>query len=333
MTLRNALKAGAHERPRRETTAAISKSTALAFAFDAEYLLPFRIMAYSMIRRGTLVDCPVYVYSDDEAVLRDPFVKQIADKIRLIEGRELSELVDVAENHIKRPERAKWNRGTCLKWAVFDEADVDQVLFLDVDMLVLRSLEGFLRLYPDADLVCCPQFQRSMMPAPDNPQARTLALEHLRQMIARGGAITRRINSGVMLVRKRLLSREFRSRLIDFARGGQDINEQSHLTNFMRATRGKVGPNYELASSSYNFQENYLESVDRVDALSLLQQVRILHYAGQPKPWRPKAIKNGRFSLQLWSQFELAAEDDEAFGPFGRDLPQEPASALRSRIA
>ncbi len=282
-------------------------STALAFAFDADYLEPFKVMLYSMARCGTLLDCPIYVYSDDPTVVEDAFVRRAADMRRLVEGPDLEELAEIAERHIRRPERAKWNRGTCLKWAVFDDAPVDQILFLDVDMLCLRPLEGLLSLRPEAELVFCPQFQRSAMPSEDAPGAKTAARDRLSDMIGLRGEISRRVNSGVMLVRKPLLSRQLRNRLIAFAKTREDINEQSHLTNFFRTNRDRSRFVTAVASSGFNFQENYLDAVDPVDALALLRRVRILHYAGSQKPWRAKITKKDRVSFQLWRLFQRSA--------------------------
>ncbi|MDR4305964.1 hypothetical protein IHQ68_04910 [Chelatococcus sambhunathii] len=306
MTLRAVLNAG--DRPN-AASAGDARSTALAFAFDADYLAPFKVMLYSMARCGTLLDCPIYVYSDDPSVFDDAFVRRVADVRRLVDGQDLEELADIAERHIKRPERAKWNRGTCLKWAVFDDAPVDQILFLDVDMLCLRPLEGLLTLHPSAELVFCPQFQRSAMPAEDTPGAKAAARARLTDMLGLRGEVSRRVNSGVMLVRKPLLSRGLRSRLIAFAKGREDINEQSHLTNFFRTNRDRSRFVTAVASSAYNFQENYLDAVDPIDALALLRRIRILHYAGSQKPWRAKITKKDRISFQLWRQFQSSAID------------------------
>lgn len=295
---------GAAERP-----VAPHPETAVAFAFDSEYLEPFHVMIYSMARARTLLDCPIYVYSDDPAVFEDEIVRRVADRRILIEGQDLSELQEVAEFHIQRAERAKWNRGTCLKWAAFEESGVDQVLFLDVDMLCLRPLEGLLSFEPSAAIVCCPQFQRSMTPSADGSRSQAIVRRRLMEMIDRRSAFMGRINSGVMLLRKPLLRRKVRSSIIAFARTRSDINEQSHLTNYFRGPKVRGLFELAMASSGYNFQENYLDLVDEVDALGIMRRVRILHYAGSQKPWKAKASKQSRLTMQLWRKFRDAAAE------------------------
>ena len=105
-----------------------TERTALAFALDSAYLMPFKAMVFSMARTGTMLDSPLYVLSDDPSLFDDGVVKLVADKVVLIEGELRDHLYNLAAHNVGRPERATWNRGTCLKWAVFDDYDVEQVL-------------------------------------------------------------------------------------------------------------------------------------------------------------------------------------------------------------
>lgn len=308
------------------------RKTAIAFALDQDYLGPFRVMIYSMARALTMMDAPVYVYSNDPRVFEDEVVNRVADRKILIEGEDLAELEDIAENHIQRAERAKWNRGTCLKWAVFDDAAVDQILFLDVDMLCLRPLEGLLSLYPKAALVCCPQFQRPHLAGADEPLPQAEVRRRLEQMINRKSPHSKRINSGVMLVRKPLLNREARSKIIAFAKTRTDVNEQSHLTYFFR--RDVFGKSLKLvmASSAYNFQENYFDLTDELDALKLTRRIRVLHYAGSQKPWKAKPEKAERLTIQLWHRYRKLSEEMAPALPLAIEAPavtpaREPAHA------
>ncbi len=41
-----------------------TERTALAFALDSAYLMPFKAMVFSMARTGTMLDSPLYVLSD-----------------------------------------------------------------------------------------------------------------------------------------------------------------------------------------------------------------------------------------------------------------------------
>jgi lipopolysaccharide biosynthesis glycosyltransferase len=278
-----------------------TERTALAFAFDSAYLTPFKAMVFSMARTGTMLDSPVYLLSDDASLFDDELVKLVADEVILIEGALRDQLYHLAEHHVGRPERASWNRGTCLKWAVFDDFDVDQVLFLDVDMLCLEPIEPLLSMRPDADVVACPQFQRAALEEEGQPAPREVLLERLDGMITeRSKRYMGRLNSGVMLIRKPLLSPAFRDELLEYAGQRTAVNEQSHLTNFFREPEKRKRYRLRLISSAYNFHESYLGVVPPVDALSLLKRIKVLHYPGSPKPWLSTITKESRLSSLLW---------------------------------
>jgi lipopolysaccharide biosynthesis glycosyltransferase len=279
-------------------------STALAFAFDAGYRLPFKVMLASMARAGTMLDAPIHVFSLDPSLLDDPFVRAATDRFVLIEGPLLEELSHLAEHSVRRPERADWNRGTFLKWAIFQPADVEQILFLDVDMLCLAPLEPLLMREPGTPLVGCPQFPRSLVSQDDVPLPQAVASDRLERMLA--GTIPEkmgRLNSGVMLVRRPLLDDALRHELIAHARTILCVNEQSHLTAFFRGRPGSMA----LIESAWNFHESYLKRAEPAAAARILGQVRILHYPGTPKPWMPTDRPVRRASFALWGEIARQA--------------------------
>ncbi len=276
----------------------IERRTALAFAFDAGYLMPFKTIVSSMVRAGTMLHSPVHIYSDDPAVFDDAFVKKVADRCILIDGDLRDQLYELAQNNVRRTERTKWNRGTFLKWAVFRPANEDQVLFLDVDMVCLAEIEPLLTLRPDADMVGCAQFQKRMM-VDDNerPVSSQVLADRIQGMFDdRSRMYMGRLNSGVMLIRTKLLSDDFRNEIMAFARQGVEVNEQSQMTKFFAQKKYRL----RIISSEYNFHESYLASVDAEDARKLLAQVRILHYPGGEKPWKADPSAPMRPSMKLW---------------------------------
>lgn len=284
--------------------AAPAPSTALAFAFDAAYRLPFKVMLASMARVGTMLDAPIHVFSADPSLLDDPFVRAATDRFVPIEGKLLEDLTDLAEHRVRRPERADWNRGTFLKWAIFQPADVEQVLFLDVDMLCLAPLEPLLAREPGTPLVGCPQFPRSLVSQDGVPLPPAVASERLERMLA--GTIPEkmgRLNSGVMLVRKPLLDDALRRELFAHARTILCVNEQSHLTAFFRGRPGSMA----LIESAWNFHESYLKRADPAAAARILGAVKILHYPGTPKPWMPAERPVRRPSFALWGEISRQA--------------------------
>jgi lipopolysaccharide biosynthesis glycosyltransferase len=283
-------------------------STALAFAFDSGYLMPFKTMIASMALTKTMPLAPIYVFSDDAAVFQDPFVRAAADHQILIEGQIKDTLYDLAENHVRRSERASWNRGTFLKWAVFRDYPEHQVLFLDVDMVCLQPIEPLLSMEPNADLIGCPQFQRSVKyDINGKKQPSPVIAANLRGMLdGTARKLMYRLNSGVMLARKPLLNDSFRDQLVAFARGGIEINEQSHITKFF----ARSSPTLKLISSQYNFHESYLTEIESKVRDEILRDIKILHFPGNEKPWKCNPGLDLRPSLRCWWNANAALKGD-----------------------
>lgn len=272
--------------------------TTLAFAFNYQYLEPFKALLRSLIRCNTLLDCPIAIYSDDRRVFDDPMVQLVVDKVRLIDGEEKTTLYDMARDTVKRPERGDWNRGTFLKWAVFEPQQTEQLLFLDVDMIVLAPLEGLLEMNRDAHILCAPQFQKGIHQDGDRVRSKAEIAQNITQLMSGDlwGAHKSRINSGMMLLRGPLITRKFRKEVFEYTSSKVTINEQSHLSRFFKERNYKR----KMLPIKYNFQESYLHWLEPDAATEILKQISVLHYAGGNKPWE----KNGglRDSEKLWFQ-------------------------------
>jgi lipopolysaccharide biosynthesis glycosyltransferase len=271
----------------------------LAFALNYSYLEPFKVMLTSMVKSSTALDCPISVYSYDERVLCDPVVQLVANKVSLVKGAKKALLYDLAENHVKRKNRDAWNKETFLKWAVFEEHETNQVLFLDVDMLVIRDIEGLLNTQNKCRFLCCPQFgsikEKNDVPVPINEQYDVLA-----KML--DGAYTDRhtwrVNSGMMLLRGDILSRAFFDEIVDFARCGLTLHEQGHLSNYFRHREDIF-----MLPVTWNFQESFLSELTESQRNSLVSQVNILHYAGKSKPWVVNLKPDSRPTALLWHAY------------------------------
>lgn len=273
-------------------------ATALAFAFDTAYLVPFRVMLASLARAGTLMELPIFVYSTDDRLPDDPFVRVATDRFFPIAGPLAETLERLARERVRRPERADWNRGTFLKWAVFQPAGVDQVLFLDADMIALGPVEPLLGRAPDAHLVGAPQFPRSLLQDDQGPVEPAILAERLEGLVTGRGPLPTRLNSGVMVVRRPLLDDGFRRRLVDHALRTLCVNEQSHLTAFFARQPGELA----LVESAWNFHESYLKRVPQAAAARILAGIRILHYPGAQKPWLDADRPARRRSMALWRE-------------------------------
>ena len=312
MTLRALQTAGVLDINGCASAAPTGPTTALAFALDAAYLIPFKVFLYSMALVGAFADCPIHVYSDDPELFNDPVVAKAADRAVLLPDPLQRKLQRLARTQVKRPERADWNRGTFLKWAVFEQADVDQVLFLDVDMLCLRDPAGLISLPEGVDIAACPQFQPKMLAGTEGPVSRDEAYARLTLFCdGKSPQFSQRLNSGVMLIGKRLLSENARRQMIKDAKTRVLINEQSHLTAFFNENKYKL----EMNSPILNFQESYLRAVSAADARALLRRIAILHYAGEAKPWKADPAVDMRDSQRLWwSHREAAGLSSGLFG-------------------
>jgi lipopolysaccharide biosynthesis glycosyltransferase len=273
-------------------------STALAFAFDDGYRLPFKVMLASLARAGTLTDLPIFVYSTDRTLLDDPFVRAAADRFFLVTGAFAEQLDRLAVERVRRPERRDWNRGTFLKWAVFQPAGVDQVLFLDADMIALGPIEPLLVRAADAAVVGGPQFPRSLARDDAGPVPSAVLAERLEGLVTGSAPLPGRLNSGVMVLRRPVLDDGFRRALAEHASKVVCVNEQSHLTSFFAKRPGLLA----LVEPAWNFHESYLKRLPQSAADRILADVRILHYPGAQKPWLDLDRPARRRSMALWRE-------------------------------
>ena len=274
------------------------KDVTLAFAFDGGYLDCFKVMVTSMAMNNTLVSNPIKIYTDDPDLCKDRFVNLIADEVVLLNGEKKDLLYRLAKDNVKRPERANWNRGTFLKWAVFEEQATEKLLFLDVDMIVSGSLNGLFTQYQDKPLVTSPQFQQSIRE--DNTD------EQLKNMLSGkfDGKHIKRINSGMMLVGSQFLSSEFFETITNFASERVSIHEQGLLSEYFGDKRKYIG----MISSAYNFQDSFLRLASKPVYEDLLLKISVLHYAGPFKPWNEKGEKLRHFkSIELWHYYKANA--------------------------
>ena len=281
--------------------------TAIFFAFDSSYLTPFKVMLLSMAQTGALTRNPIIICSDDPAVFEDPIVELVVDRPVLLKGHLRESLYHLAEHSVHRPERAKWNKGTFLKWAAFDNFGFDYILFLDVDMLILKPLAELATYRSGADLLACPQFKPSLYRQKGAGKLPLSTIERNLHWMISGDfdrVHHRRMNSGMMLLTRTTANPDFRDEIIAFAANRKELHEQAHLTAFFAEN-----PSWKvrMVPSIYNFQERYLGEVDSCRGLDVLSQIAILHYAGT-KPWQSKLTPSSRLSTLLWWNMLQAAD-------------------------
>ena len=242
--------------------------TTLVFAFDASYLVPFKVMIFSLHAAGTLLSCPVRIYTDDPSIRADPVVAIVADEVIERDKADEADFASLLEISLKRPEKRGWHRGTFLKWMVFEPQPTRRALFLDVDMLCLRPLEPLLEAARNADLAVCPQFQTSIRTVDDQRRSSREIGVTLAAM-AQGrfnGAHRTRINSGVMVIGPRLLTREFRLALVAASKERLDTNEQGLISQYFKASG--CPQQRRMLPATFNFQDSFLRLADSANRLN-----------------------------------------------------------------
>ncbi|CAM4334577.1 hypothetical protein BOTU111921_24145 [Bordetella tumbae] len=293
MTIFNASNIYGHDIGEYSNKAADEKVT-LAFALDSNYLECMKVMLFSMLRSRAFIHSPISLYTDDPTVFDHEVVKNFIDKVVLIDGHKKETLYELAKNNVRRPERAQWNRGTFLKWAVFEEQDTEELLFLDADMLVLQNLHEISKIREDKSLITMPQFQEELKEGD--------SLNKLKELIAGqyDGRHRNRINSGVMYIRKNLLADKFFEEVTKFAASRIDLHEQGHLSAYFQENKGLL----YMAPAIYNFQEQFVRRLKPLDKQEIMPYIKILHYAGQTKPWKIGEEKSATHeSTRLWYEY------------------------------
>lgn len=284
------------------------QSATLAFAFDSSYLEPFKVMAASIVASGSFLDAPVAIYTDDATVLSDPIVQRCADRTVLLAGHKKEILYRLAEKNVKRTSRHHWNRGTFLKWMIFEEHSTDALLFLDVDMICLENLHDLLVCCENRDFVCANQFKPSL-----RFDANGERLDPAKQSENLHASLTgnvppdmrTRVNSGMMLVRKSMLNDGFFKEITSFASRHRFQNEQIHFTKYFEENPDVIG----FVGTEWNFQENEMGDLSCSDQFGILQKIKILHYASTPKPWKRKLDRSNRPSTLQWHRYRTFANN------------------------
>jgi lipopolysaccharide biosynthesis glycosyltransferase len=303
--------------PRQTSSAAKPHpSTALIFVFDSEFIKPFKVLLYSMAKLGTLVGLPIIVLTQDPAVAEDPVVKAAADDIRMLGQAEIEQFKVISGRRVPDRYKLDWiAKYTFLKWSIFDDFGYDQLLFIDADIICLNPVEDLLSSDLPGDMLGGPRFMETLLQDDaGNRLADDAIFRNLRRMIkGKFDASHTRLNSGVMLLRKRLLTKDFRDELLRFAATRDYVNEQSYLTGFFADNKDYT---LTLMSSRYNFGAGALADLPLMMELQVTKDIVFLHYPGPRKPWRMEpSLLGSRFSHVLWHRaYNEAVTNTRLFG-------------------
>lgn len=296
---------------------------ALYFVVNYDFVLPLKVLTYSLLKTGSFLDLPIVIFTDETKVAEDAFIQSIATKIVFLDKDQKDTLNVIRSDRIpSRLRREDLPKYTFLKWMMFDDVGYKSALFLDADIICLNDATGIFELANHADLVIAPQFKEVIRYHDIEAKVRRSAdevYERLTAMLdARFDEHHQNLNSGVMLMSERLLNRKFREDLIAMARAMRPMpNEQRYLTERFSGTEFSKA----LMSSKYNFHEMYLNQLDAFSQLQMLSEICLLHYAGPDKPWVKRSKK---VAHQIWHQALAELKDLHEFRVDSSDLAHIP---------
>jgi lipopolysaccharide biosynthesis glycosyltransferase len=278
------------------------QNSALVFVLNSEFVPGLRVLLYSMYANKTLLDLPILIITEQEEVLSDSVISQVADHKRLISAGEISSFSSIPSRKVPSQLRLAWiPKYTFLKWMMFDEYGYERLLFIDADIVCMKPIDSLLTM-EDADLYGCPMFTREMI-AP-HLDADTISQNILSFAMCERPK-SKRLNTGVLVIGRKLLSPSFRADLIKFAEAQEFANEQSALRNFLRRSRRG---DLRMISPLYNFKTSFLEAVCSQRKFELIEKIRLLHFAGeQVRPWQKSAPET--LADYVWFCYAKEAEE------------------------
>jgi lipopolysaccharide biosynthesis glycosyltransferase len=292
-----------------------STTSALVFVLDRSFLVGLKVLAYSMIQHRTLLDLPVIVLSNDPTLADDPLVKELADRFVHVTPDAVSRFQGISPELVRERLRLDWiPKYTFLKWLIFDDWGVDQLIWIDADVLCTGNVDHLTELR-ERDLYAAEVFQPTLH---TTEEGEYLSVEERDENILRhlngDGPLGASLNSGVMVVNKPLLDREFRDELIAVAEGEPFENEQQVVRAVLerRGTRGWLSP-------FDNFHYGYAMRLSDAARNHVLQRIRLLHFIGpKGKPWR--RARQSYFMTDLWwAVHDDAVRSSDIYGPPAAD--------------
>lgn len=300
MTVENLARRGYLNRSDTAAGTPAPRTTALMFVIDSAFLLPFKVLLYSLAKNGAGTELPIIVLTQDEAVRQDEVVKAAADEIRFIGEDEIRQFSVISSRRIPDRYKLDWiPKYTFLKWSMFDDFGVDQVLFIDADIVCLNPFDELLATEAPGDIFGGPRFMESLvLDTEKKPLANGRIFRNLRNMAkGRFDESHTRLNSGVLLLRRRVLDPAFRAELLDFASSREYVNEQSYLTAFFAQSEAYT---LSLIAARYNFGAGSLSQLSVIQELKILKDIVFLHFPGPRKPWLVEQSPQSRFSHIIW---------------------------------
>jgi lipopolysaccharide biosynthesis glycosyltransferase len=279
-----------------EQSATSNSRSALVFVLNADFLPGLLALFKSMYQHRTLIDLPVIIITEQAEMLNDPRLKRACDLPRAISSEEIAAFSRISAKLVEDRLKLDWiPKYTYLKWLMFDDYGFDQIIFIDADIVCLNPIDELIDLR-EADLYGSPMFStKHLIDVGNDPRVTS---ENVLRFARDPQPASKRLNTGVLVVNKGLLSSGFRKELIEFTSQGEYSVEQAALRTFLR----KSGRAFQMISPLYNFKYSFLGHVMAKDWFSLLSEIKLFHFAGVPvRPWdkpHPETLED-----HIWAAF------------------------------
>ncbi|MDQ1080856.1 hypothetical protein [Pseudoroseomonas cervicalis] len=276
--------------------------TAILHVLNRDYLLPLRVLRHSLMRQGAFEGCPTVIITDDPVVAEDPFIRRIAASIEMFDAARLARFAQIRGERINPALHAGFApKYTFLKLSMFQDRGYDRHIFLDADMLCLRT--------PDAALLTGPQpakaveeYGASTFPIGQEPRredAQAVSEAYLAEHDQPALRPIRGINSGFVVLERPLLSQAAFDGALALASTTAFTNEQNLTT---RTIAGSGTPFLRLPVW-YNARRRIFGSLGPAHFETVRDRIVFLHYT----PGKPWAM--GPRSVRAWDRLWLDQRD------------------------
>ena len=287
----------------------VAGRAALVFVFNREFLWPFKVLAFSLIKAGSLLDLPVIVISEDRSLEDEPLIEEIADRFVVADDRLLGQFANISGERVVEQLRLDWiAKYTLLKWLVFDDYGYDRHVYMDADVLCLNAPDELATL-GDADLYLSPRFEPTLIRVPGvaplpRPEREANVLAFASQDSFEN------INTGVFVANRAVLGPGFRGELIATAERLKIRTEQSVI---QRVLADEPSYSRRWLAPQFNFHHGHLGALTVRTQIDLLATIKLLHFIGsEAKPWDGERAKP--LISAVWRGFaKEAAERDPIF--------------------
>lgn len=274
-------------------------NTALTFVINSEFIDGLKVLIYSMAVHETLMDLPIFIISEDKEVFSDPFIMEVADKTYLASQEDIMSFSNISNKKVEGKLKLDWiPKYTYMKWLMFDDWGYDSLIFIDADIVCLSNCDELLQKV-NADLYGCPVFGRELVIKVDDKidvEDTDLSISKFAYQNDPPGS---RLNTGVLVVNKKLLNSEFRRDLITFTENGEYSVEQAALRTYIGGTPGL---SMKLMSPMYNYKHDFVSRLSAAFQPRILTDIKFLHFAGSAgKPWE-KAVPE-TLSDWIWRSY------------------------------